>query len=93
VSVLVGNPTKKHDPAPERSAHLSRLHYRIDTVFGQLTGRYSVRRVWAEETFGTWPAGCCRKVLSHTVAFLLDHRAGSGLCNSLGSSLETRTSG
>lgn len=31
--------TKKRDPNPQRSAYLSRLRYRIDTVFSQLTGR------------------------------------------------------
>ncbi len=32
--------TKKREPTPERSAFLSRLRYRIDTVFSQLTERY-----------------------------------------------------
>ena len=28
---------------------MSRLRYRIDTVFAQLTGRYSFKRVWAKD--------------------------------------------
>ncbi len=40
---------KKSDPTPEKSAFLSRLRYRIDTVFSQLTGRYSIKRVWAKD--------------------------------------------
>jgi hypothetical protein len=44
---LKGRRIRQRGPAPERSALLSRLRYRIDTVFSQLTGRYSVKRVWA----------------------------------------------
>jgi hypothetical protein len=40
---------KKRDPHPERSAFVTRVRYRIDTVFSQLTGRYSIKRVWARE--------------------------------------------
>jgi hypothetical protein len=76
VALLAPYRTKKHDPAPERSALLSRLRYRIDTVFSQLTGRYSVKRVWAKDLWHL--AGrLLRKVLSHTVAFLLNHWAGN----------------
>ncbi len=49
VELLVPYRSKKRDPAPRRSAFLSRLRYRIDTVFSQLTGRYSVKRVWAKD--------------------------------------------
>jgi hypothetical protein len=34
--------SKKRDPSPQRSALLSRFCYQIDTVFSQLTRRYSV---------------------------------------------------
>jgi hypothetical protein len=76
VVLLAPYRSKKRDPAPERSAFLSGLRYRIDTVFSQLTGRYSVKRVWAKDL---WPLASrlLRKVLSHTVAFLLNHRAGN----------------
>jgi hypothetical protein len=40
---------KKRDPAPKKSALLSRLRYRIDTVFSQLTERYSVKKVWTRD--------------------------------------------
>ena len=76
VALLAPYRTKKRDPAPQRSALLSRLRYRIDTLFSQLTGRYSVKRVWAKDLWHL--AGrLLRKVLSHTVAFLLNHRAGN----------------
>ncbi len=76
VELLAPYRTKKRDPAPQRSALLSRLRYRIDTVFSQLTGRYSLKRVWAKDLWHM--AGrLLRKVLSHTVAFLLNHRAGN----------------
>ena len=76
VELLAPYRTKKGDPASQRSALLSRLRYRIDTVFSQLTGRYSLKRVWAKDLWHL--AGrLLRKVLSHTVAFLLNHRAGN----------------
>ena len=76
IELLAPYRSKERDPAPERSALLSRLRYRIDTVFSQLTGRYSVKRVWAKDLWHL--AGrLLRKVLSHTVAFLLNHRAGN----------------
>jgi hypothetical protein len=68
--------TKKRDTAPEKSAILSRLRYRIDNFFSQLTGRNSVTRVWAKDLWHL-ASRLLRKVLSHTVAFLLNHRAGN----------------
>jgi hypothetical protein len=76
VELLAPYRTKKHDPNPKRSAFLSRLRYRIDTVFSQLTGRYYIKRVWARDLWHL--AGrLLRKVLSHTIAFLLNHRIGN----------------
>ena len=76
VALLAPYRIKKRDPAPERSVLLSRLRYRIDTVFSQLTERYSLKRVWAKDLWHL--AGrLLRKILSHTVAFLLNHRAGN----------------
>jgi hypothetical protein len=76
VALLAPYRSKKRDTAPERSAALSRARYRIDTVFSQLTERYSMKRVWAKDLWRL--AGrLLRKVLSHTVAFLLNHRAGN----------------
>ena len=68
--------TKKRDPHPERSAFLSRLRYRIDTVFSQLTERYCVKRVWARDLWHL-ASRLLRKILSHTLAFLLNHRVGN----------------
>jgi hypothetical protein len=76
VALLAPYRTKKRDPAPEKSAILSRLRYRIDTVFSQLTGRYSVKRVWAKDLWHL-ASRLLRKVLSHTVAFLLNHQMGN----------------
>ena len=47
VELLAPYSFKKRDPAPKKSAFLSRLRYRIDTAFSQLTERYSIKRVWA----------------------------------------------
>ncbi len=76
VELLAPYRNKKGDPTPERSAYLSRLRYRIDTIFSQLAGRYSIKRVWAKDLWHL--AGrLLGKVLSHTVAFLLNHQAGN----------------
>ena len=68
--------SKKRDPAPKKSAPLSRLRYRIDSVFSQPVGRCSVKRVWARDLWHL-VSRLLRKVLSHTVAFLLDHLLGN----------------
>jgi len=79
VALLAPYRSKKRDPAPQRSVRsvrLSRLRYRIDTVFSQLTRRYSVKRVWAKDLWHL--AGrLLRKVLRHTVTFLLNHQQGN----------------
>jgi hypothetical protein len=76
IELLAPYRSNKRDPAPERSAFLSRLRYRIGTVFSQLAGRYSIKKVWARDLWHL--AGrLLRKVLSHTIAFLLNHRAGN----------------
>jgi hypothetical protein len=76
VELLAPYRSKKYDPHPQRSAYLSRIRYRIDTVFSQLTERYCIKRVWAKD-FWHLAGRLLRKVLSHTVAFLLNHRAGN----------------
>jgi hypothetical protein len=76
VQLLAPYSSKKRDPHPERSAFLSRLRYRIDTVFSQLTERYCVKKVWARDTWHL-ASRLLRKVLSHTVAFLLNHQVGN----------------
>lgn len=76
VELLAPYRSKKGDPNPQRSAFLSRFRYRIDTVFSQLTGRYSIKKVWARDLWHM-SGRLLRKVLSHTIAFLLNHRAGN----------------
>jgi len=58
------------DPTPHYSTYLSRLRYRIDTVFGQLTDRYCIKRVWARDWWHL-ASRLLRKILSHTMMFLL----------------------
>jgi hypothetical protein len=76
IELLAPYSSKKRDPNPRRSAFLSRLRYRIDTVFSQLTERYSIKRVWARDVWHL-ASRLLRKVLSHTVAFLLNHQVGN----------------
>jgi hypothetical protein len=64
------------DPWPGRSSLLSRIRYRIDTVFGQLVERYHAKRVWAKDTWHL-ASRLLRKVLSHTLAFLLNQTQGT----------------
>src|ERR671910_3049477 len=76
VELLAPYSSKKRDPAPKKSALLSRLRYRIDTIFSQLTERYCVKKVWARDLWHL-ASRVLRKVLSHTVAFLLNHQMGN----------------
>ena len=50
---------------------------RVETVIGQLTGRYQLKRVWARDAWHLW-SRWLRKLLSHTMAVLLCQRAGLG---------------
>lgn len=67
---------KSRDPHPSWSAALSKVRYRIETVFGQLTDRYHLKRVWARKP---WQLAnrLLRCVLSHTVAFYLNRQKGN----------------
>ncbi len=76
VELLAPYRSAKRDPHPRWSALLSRVRYRIDTVFGQLVDRCAVKRVWARD----WWHLCSRllrKVLMHTVAVLLNIERGN----------------
>ena len=53
VELLAPYSSKKRDPAPKKSAFLSRFRYRIETVFSQLTERYSLKRVRGGASSGT----------------------------------------
>jgi len=76
VELLAPYCSKKRDPTPKWSILLSRLRYRIDTFFSQLVGRYSIKRVWACDLWHLM-SRLLRKVLSHTIAFLLNHQMGN----------------
>ena len=66
----------KRDPHPRWSAQLSRVRYRIDTVFGQLVDRCNVKRLWARDL---WHLSnrLLRKVLMHTLAVLFNVDLGN----------------
>ncbi len=49
VDLLAPYRTAKRDPHPRWSVRLSRVRYRIDTVFGQLVDRCAVKRLWARD--------------------------------------------
>jgi hypothetical protein len=76
VELLAPYRSAKRDPRPRWSALLSRVRYRIDTVFGQLVDRCAVKRVWARDL---WHLGSrlLRKVLMHTLAILLNTEHGN----------------
>jgi hypothetical protein len=59
------------DPAPATSAFLSRLRYRLDTVFSQLVERCALKRVWARDA---WHLGnrLLRLALMHTLTALFN---------------------
>jgi hypothetical protein len=67
---------RSKDPNPKRSAVLSRMRYRIDTVFGQLVERYSVKRMWARDLWHL-SSRLLREVLSHTLCVLLNQLQGN----------------
>jgi Transposase DDE domain len=76
VELLAPYRSAKRDPRPRWSARLSRVRYRIDTVFGQLVDRCAVRRVWARDLWHL-SSRLLRKVLMHTLAVLLNVALGN----------------
>jgi hypothetical protein len=75
VTLLAPYYQKRRDPDPAGSARLSAVRYRIETVNGQLAERYNIKRTWARDLWHLCHR-LIRKVLSHTVAILLNLRAG-----------------
>ena len=61
---------------PGQKWALSDTRYRIDTVFGQLTDRFHVKRVWARDLWHLM-GRLFRKVLAHTLALILNIGAGA----------------
>lgn len=76
VVLLAPSRSAAKDPTPERSVFLSHVRYRIDTVFGQLAERFAIKRVWAQDPWHLW-SRLLRKLLSHTMAVLLNTQAGT----------------
>ncbi len=76
VALLAPYRSARRDPFPRRSRLLSHIRYRIDTVFGQLVGRFRVKTVWARDLWHLC-SRLLRKVLSHTIAVLLNIRLGN----------------
>lgn len=76
VEMLVPFRKATRDPDPERSRTISRLRYRIETVFGQLCERLSIKRVWARDLWHL-SSRLLRKVLAHTVMVALNRAQGN----------------
>ena len=75
VTLLAPYYHKGKDPDPRRSARLSAVRYKVETVNGQLAERYNVKRTWAKDLWHLCHR-VIRKILSHTVAIVLTARAG-----------------
>jgi Transposase DDE domain len=73
VGVILLAPFRKASAQPPHSwsAVLGRVRYRIDTVFGQLTDRCGVKRVWARDLWHLRNR-VLRMVLMHTVCVLFN---------------------
>ncbi len=75
VEMLVPFKKRASDPAPERSRRITRIRYRIETVFSQLCERLSVKRVWARDLWHL-SSRLLRKVLAHTLMVVLNREQG-----------------
>jgi hypothetical protein len=64
------------DPHPDRTRALTRLRQTIEPVIGQLAVRFHAERTRARDLWHL-TSRLARKVLSHTVAVLLNGRAGN----------------
>ena len=76
VEMLVPFRKAKSDPTPERSRRITSIRYRIETVFGQLCDRLSVKRVWARDLWHL-SSRLLRKVLAHTLMVVLNREQGN----------------
>lgn len=75
VELLAPFKNKSKDPDPPRSRRLRRVRRIIETVFGQLAGRFHIKRTWARDL---WHLShrIIRKVLGHTVAVWVNRSLG-----------------
>jgi hypothetical protein len=76
LEMLVPFRKAEHDPAPTRSRVISSFRYRIETVFGQLCERLSIKRVWARDLWHL-SSRLLRKVLAHTAMIVLGRAQGN----------------
>jgi hypothetical protein len=81
VELLAPYRSATRDPHPRWSARLSRVRYRIDTVFGQLVSRCDVKRVWARDLWHL-SSRLLRVVPMHTLAVRLNGELGTPRCGS-----------
>lgn len=76
VVLLASYKRKSNDPNPDRVPRLLRKQHRlIETVNGQLAGRYRGKRTWAKDLWHLCHR-VIRKVLSHTIAVWVNVRLG-----------------
>ena len=75
VEMLVPFRKASRDPAPARSRVIAGIRYRIETVFGQLCERFSIKRVWARDLWHL-SSRLLRKALAHTVMVVLNRAQG-----------------
>lgn len=67
---------KSKDPAPKWSKFINHIRHIIETVFSQLTERYHTKKIWARDIWHLL-SRLYRKVLSHTLAFMLNQKLGN----------------
>jgi hypothetical protein len=75
IRLLAPYKSKQRDPQPEQSRRLRKLHWLIETVNGQLAGRFATKRTWAKDLWHLC-SRIVRKILSHTVAAWISVRQG-----------------
>ena len=75
VELLAPFKKRASDPSPERSRQITRIRYRIETVFSQLCERFSIKRVWARDLWHL-SSRLLRKVLAHTLMVVLNREQG-----------------
>ena len=75
VEMIVPFRKASRDPWPQRSQAISRIRYRIETVFSQLAERFRIKRVWARDMWH-FSSRLMRKVLAHTIAIVLNRAQG-----------------
>jgi Transposase DDE domain len=76
IEMIVPFRKASRDKTPERSHAISRIRYRIETVFSQLCERFSIKRVWARDMWHL-ASRLLRKVLAHTIGIVLNHAQGN----------------